>query len=488
MKKIAIVGAGPGGLAAGLLLASKGHSVTIYEKDNVIGGRSKRLKVGDYMFSHGPSFIVYLSAFRKLFEKAGLNFDALVPMKRLDPIYELNTPNHPWQLSGDFETLVKQVEDKFGEGDAYRAFMERETIIFEAMQEVMYRPFNKTTDLLQGNMAEFGKYVGLSSIRKKIKKRFKAPLLKDSMQFQSKYLGMTPDETPGFFTILSYLEHVEGIYHIEGGVPALLDVMAEEFKKMGGEIKTAHAVDKVITEGGKATGLIVKGKPVKADIVVVNADVPTMVETLIPSENQKKYTPKKMAKKGYSVSAYMLYLGLKEKLDWPVHTLLLSSDYDGYTKDLKKNKILSDDMSMYLYHPSVIDDSFAPEGHSSLMVLVPVPNTASGINWDLEEDAYKTKIYKRLQERLGFDVSQIAVEKPFTPVDWEKTGVYRGATFALKHTLLQLLHFRPHNAYQDVDDLYLVGGSTHPGSGLPIIFQSAIISAELIEKKIPINH
>ena len=482
MKNIAIIGAGPGGLAAGLILASKGHKVTIYEKDDVIGGRSKRLKIGDYLFSQGPSFIVYLSAFRALFEKAGLDFDALVPLKRLDPIYELNTPNHPWRLSGDFDTLVKQVEEKFGEGEKYKAFMERETMIFKAMQEVMYRPFNKLTDLFEGNMAEFGKYVGLSSIRKKIKKWFKAPLLKDSMQFQTKYLGMTPDETPGFFTILSYLEHVEGIYHIKGGVPALIDLMAAEFKKMGGVIETSSPVEKVITEHQKATGVIVKGQAIHADVVVVNADVPTMVETLIPPENQKKYTPKKMAKKGYSVSAYMLYLGLKEKLDWPVHTLLLSEDYEAYTKDLKKNQTLADDMSMYLYHPSAVDEAFAPEGHSSLMVLVPVPNTASGINWDTEEDAYKAKIYKRLNERLGFDVKSIAVEKPYTPVDWEKSGVYRGATFALKHKLTQLLHFRPHNAYQDVQNLYLVGGATHPGSGLPIIFQSAIISTNLIEK------
>jgi len=481
MKNIAIIGAGPGGLAAGLILSAKGHQVTLYEKDDVIGGRSKRLKVGDYMFSQGPSFIVYLSAFRALFEKAGLDFDALVPMKRLDPIYELNTPNHPWRLAGDFETLVQQVEDKFGEGDTYKAFMEKEAVIFEAMQDVMYRPYHSFKDLMEGSAREFGKNIGLASIRKKIKKRFKAPLLKDSMQFQTKYLGMTPDETPGFFTILSYLEHVEGIYHIDGGVPHLIDIMADAIKKRGGVIKTSSPVEKVITENGVAKGLIVGGKTIKADVVVVNADVPTMVEKLIPLENQKKYTPKKLSKKGYSVSAFMLYLGLKEKLDYPVHTLLLSEDYEAYTKDLKKNKVLSDDMSMYLYHPSAIDESFAPKDHSSLMVLVPVPNTESGTDWDQETDNYKAKIYKRLKERLNFDVNAIEVEKIYTPKDWQNDGIYRGATFALKHNLLQLLHLRPHNAYQDVKNLYLVGGSTHPGSGLPIIFQSAIISSQLIE-------
>jgi len=481
MKNIAIVGAGPGGLAAGLILASKGHKVTIYEKDDVIGGRSKRLYVKDYMFSMGPSFIVYLSAFRKLFEAAGLSFDALVPMTRLDPIYELNTPSHAWRLAGSYDELVKQVEEKFGEGAAYQAFMEKETEIFEAMQQVMYRPFNSFKDLMEGSAREFGKNIGLANIRKKIDKRFKAPLLRDSMQFQTKYLGMTPDETPGFFTILSYLEHVEGIYHIKGGVPHLIDIMATEFKKMGGIINTSTPVEKIITEKGVAKGVMIQGAPVTADVVVVNADVPTMVETLIPEENQKKYTPKKLSKKGYSVSAFMLYLGLKEKLDFPVHTLLLSEDYVGYTKDLRKNKTMSDDMSMYLYHPSALDPSFAPEGHSSLMVLVPVPNTAADINWEATADNYKAKIYKRLSERLNFDPSTIVAEKVFSPKDWEDTGIYRGATFALKHTFLQLLHLRPHNAYQDVKNLYLVGGSTHPGSGLPIIFQSAIISSQLIE-------
>lgn len=482
MKKIAIVGAGPGGLAAGMILSSKGYHVDMYEKDDRIGGRSKRLFLGDYMFSQGPSLIVYIDAYKWLFEAAGLDFDTAVKCTRLDPIYQLNKKDDVWNVPGDYDRLKADVATKFNEKEAYEAFMKKEAKTVKAMHPVMMRPFHSRLSLINKHVFNFGKFVGFGSVERKLNKTFQNDSLKDIMQFQTKYLGMTPQETPGFFTMLSYLEHVDGIYHIAGGVPHLMDVFATQIKRFGGHIHVSSKVEKILTDRGVATGVRVNGEDRSYDAVIVNADMPYMVETLLDAADLKKYTQKNVAKKAYSVSAYMLYLGIKKKLDYPVHTLLLADDYPAYTQSLKENTALTDDMSLYIYHPSQIDPSFAKEGHSSLMILAPVPNCDSPINWDEEKTAYKAKVLAQLAKRLPFSAADIDMERIYTPADWEKSGVYKGATFAMKHTMNQLLHKRPHNRYEDVKNMYLVGGSTHPGSGLPIIFESAIIVANLIDQ------
>jgi phytoene desaturase len=482
MKKIIIVGAGPGGLAAGLILSSKGYDVSIYEKDDVIGGRSKKISQDGFSFSLGPSFVVYLDAYKWLFKEAGLDFDKEVSYHRLDPLYQINKKNETWDLPGTFEVLKKDIDEKFGELKTYEAFMKKEEKTVNAMHPVMLIPFHSRLSLINKNVVNFGKFIGIDKMKQKIEKRFKSEILKDSMQFQTKYLGMTPQETPGFFTMLSYLEHALGIYHIDGGVPKLMEIMASHIKKNKGTIHLNAPVQKIISKGNKATGVLVNDEVIDADHIIVNADMPKMVETLLENNVKKKYTDEKIAKKTYSVSAYMLYLGLKKKKDYPVHTLILADDYETYTQTLKENKNLPKDMSLYVYHPSAIDKSFAPENQSSLMVLAPVPNNDANINWDTSEVAFRKDVIKRLKERMDFDENDIVFEKTYTPIDWENDGIYKGAIFAMKHTLNQLLHKRPHNRYEDLKNLYLVGGSTHPGSGLPIIFESAMISSRLIEK------
>lgn len=482
MKKIVIIGAGPGGLAAGMILSSKGYDVSIYEKDNVIGGRSKRILENGFQFSLGPSFVVYLDAYKWLFKEAGLDFDQEVAYKRLDPLYQINKKESVWNLPGTFDALKKDIDEKFGELKAYERFMKKEEKTVNAMHPVMLTPFHSRLSLLSKNVINFGKFIGINKVGTKINKTFKSDILKDSMQFQTKYLGMTPDETPGFFTMLSYLEHALGIYHIDGGVPKLMDIMASHIKKNGGTIYLNAPVEKIVSKNKKAVGVMVGGTLIQADHIVVNADAPTMVEKLLEPEAMKKYTPNTMAKKSYSVSAYMLYLGLDTKLDYPVHTLLLSDDYQNYTRTLKENQALPEDMSLYIYHPSAIDESFAPKNKSSLMVLAPVPNNDALIDWAKEEKAFRKKVISKLRERLNFNEKEIIFEKTYTPIDWENDGIYKGAIFAMKHTLNQLLHKRPHNRYEDLKNLYLVGGSTHPGSGLPIIFESAMITSSLITK------
>lgn len=221
-------------------------------------------------------------------------------------------------------------------------------------------------------------------------------------------------------------------------------------------------------------------------MVVINADFAHAMSTLFDQKDIPKYTNEKLGKKGYSCSTYMLYLGLDTMYpNEPHHHIIFAENYKKSTIAISQDLPYLDDFSVYVRNASITDPTIAPAGKSNLYVLVPVPNTRSGIDWSREKDKFRNQVLDFIEKKTGMQDlrSHIVEEYSQTPDDWERSGVYNGATFNLTHSLDQMLYFRPHNEFESVKNCYLVGGGTHPGSGLPTIYQSAIISADLIEKK-----
>jgi phytoene desaturase len=217
--------------------------------------------------------------------------------------------------------------------------------------------------------------------------------------------------------------------------------------------------------------------------VVINADFAHAMSRLVPATALKKYTPKKLAKKQYSCSTFMLYLGVNGKIPLDHHTIFFAKDYKSNLHDISTRKVLSNDISFYVQNASVTDPSLAPEGKSALYILVPVPNQSGSVDWAAEKESFKNHVLDLVVERTGIkDLrSRIVAERVITPLNWEREGlIYQGATFNLAHTFSQLLYLRPRNKFEELDHCYLVGGGTHPGSGLPTIYESARISSNLI--------
>lgn len=240
-------------------------------------------------------------------------------------------------------------------------------------------------------------------------------------------------------------------------------------------------------ERGQVKGvLLADGRTVLADETVVNADFAHAMQTLVPPNALKKYSPASLKKKKYSCSTFMLYLGMDKTFpDLPHHTIVFARDYHQNTDDIFRGLKLSDDISFYIRNSSVTDDRVAPAGKSGIYVLVPVPNNSSGIDWAKETPSFRELVLDAIATRtpLGDIRPHIEVERIITPADWEDSGVFYGATFNLAHNMTQMLYFRPHNKFEELDNCYLVGGGTHPGSGLPTIYQSGLIAAHLIAKK-----
>jgi phytoene desaturase len=214
----------------------------------------------------------------------------------------------------------------------------------------------------------------------------------------------------------------------------------------------------------------------------MNADFARAMQKLVPDPLRRRWTDRKLARKKYSCSTFMMYLGIEGRFDLPHHTIHIARDYERNLADIEQRHILSEDPSFYVQNACVTDPGLARPGHSTLYVLAPVSHQHANIDWSRERSRYRELLLRQIAQAGFHDVeSRIRYERIVTPADWDtRYEIYRGATFNLAHSLDQMLHLRPRNRFEDVDGLYLVGGGTHPGSGLPVIFESALISSRLL--------
>lgn len=486
MKKIIIVGAGPGGLATAMLLAHKGYEVEIFEKQSYVGGRTSEIRLGDYRFDMGPTFLNMLYITEEIFEITGRNLRDYVELYDLNPMYELIFHDKKLKMVRNAERMREQINKIFpGNEGGYDKYMEETRKKLVKLAPILQSPMNRFTDMLKPHVL---KAVGELEIGKSLvdtlSNFYKDEELQLAFTFQSKYLGMSPWESPGAFSILSYIEHAYGVYHVKGGLNRLTAAMAKVAEEEGVRIHTSKGVKQLIIENKTVKGVeLENGELVLADEIILNADFGHAMTKLVPKGVLKKYNEEKLSKKPLSCSTFMLYLGINGRVDLPHHTIWFAKDYRKNVEEITKSKLLSDDPSIYIQNAVATDVTVAPEGKSTLYVLVPVPNNTSNIDWDEVTPKFREMIISLLEKKLGVKNLQLLIEeeKIITPKSWEQEiGVYQGATFNLGHQLTQMLAFRPRNKFEELENCYLVGGGTHPGSGLPIILESARITANSI--------
>ena len=486
-KKVIIIGAGPGGLASAMLLAHAGLDVTILERQPYVGGRTSTIHSGGFRFDRGPTFFLYPRILSEIFAHTGHDLFNEVEMKRLDPMYRLVFgAGGQLDATPDIERMETEIA-KLSPEDAggFRRFLTENREKLARFAPILERPFYGLRDLLRGDtLRALPLLRPWRSLHREVGRFFDDPRLKLAFTFQGKYLGMSPFQCPSLFSILSFLEYEHGVWHPVGGCGAVSQVMARLARNMGAKIHVDEAVTEVLFRGRKATGVRTTKGVYDCDALVINADFAHAMHRLVPDHIRRRWTNRKIAKKKFSCSTYMLYLGLdgtQEEL--PHHTIYLSRDYQQNLQDIDVKRRLPTDPSFYVQNACVTDPTLAPAGRSTLYVLVPVPHQTGSIDWTKKEAEFKRTVLRQLAKVGIEDVERrCRVEHVITPRDWEQQGIYRGATFNLAHSLGQMLHLRPRNRFEDLQSVYLVGGGTHPGSGLPTIYSSArIASNTLIE-------
>ena len=303
--------------------------------------------------------------------------------------------------------------------------------------------------------------------------------------------------------MIPYLEKTGGVWFCKGGMYSLVRALESIFKQLGGVVETDAEVEQIVVENRRAKGVLmkvnqerdsdinVKGtrswlKFYEADGVISNADLAHTYGELIKPEHRKKWSEKKLRKTQYSMSAFLLYLGVRKKYpQLKHHTLILSERYKGLIDDIFDNKVLPDDFSMYLHIPSQTDPAMAPEGCESMCVLIPVPNLESGINWEKTKKAYTDKVLTFLENDFGLTDLRRSIEvlEMFTPSDFKKQrNNHLGSAWGVEPRLTQTAYFRPNNRSEDIKNLYFVGANTHPGAGVPGVLLTAETTIKLVVK------
>ena len=490
MARAVIIGAGPGGLAAAMILAHAGVQVDVLERLDRPGGRCGAWTQGGFRFDVGPTFFLYPRILQEIFQSVGKTLEHEVPMTRLDPQYRLVFGQGGEVLAtSDVPEMQRQMA-RFSPADAARlpAFLAENRAKLEAFAPVLENPFPSWTGLFRPEMLKLLPLLRpWASLDQELRRHFQDPRLRLAFGFQSKYLGMSPFQCPSLFSILSFLEYEHGVFHPRGGCSAVSDTMARLAAEMGARFHYGEEVSRIQFDGRRPVGVITARDRYPCDAVVLNADFAQAAQKLIPEELRPRWTNRKLARKRYSCSTYMLYLGVRGKVNAPHHTIYFSANYEANLQDITRNYRLSEDPSCYVCHATATDSTMAPEGHSNLYVLVPVPHRHPRLDWSVEGPRMRARTLEQLR-RLDLDLTgRIVVERQFTPDDWEGLEVYRGATFSLAHGLDQMLFLRPQNRLKPLQNFYLVGGATHPGSGLPVIYSSARISCRLLAEDLGVQ-
>jgi phytoene desaturase len=259
--------------------------------------------------------------------------------------------------------------------------------------------------------------------------------------------------------------------------------MAEIAEEMGVEINLNTPVEQIEFEGRRAKAVVTPSGTHSCDALVVNGDFAQAMQRLVPDRLRRRWSDRRIEKAKFSCSTFMMYLGVEGRFDELAHhTIYIADDYRQNLDDIERGHCLSRDPSFYVQNPCVSDPTLAPRGMSVLYVLVPVTHQHANVDWSSERERFRSQVFGHLRKiGLGKIENRIRFEQIITPAEWvHNFALHRGATFNLAHSLDQMLHLRPHNRFEDLDGVYLVGGGTHPGSGLPVIFESARISTKLL--------
>ncbi len=484
---VAIIGAGPGGLASALLLAKSGVDVTVFERSSAVGGRNKVFERDGFKFDLGPTFFHYPEVIEDIFKAIGMDAHEELRLHRLEMNYRLIFgQGGQLDCTSDLDEMTERIRGLSGDSNAnaFRRYVDDNRLKLAKSKACLQEPWYGPTDLLSKRaMRVAGVLRPQRSVAGDLMKLFDDDRLMLAMSFQTKYLGMSPFNCPSLFTMLAFLEYEYGIFHPIGGLGSVSERMASIAKDLGVTFKMNEAVESVIMDGKTIKGVRTANGEFMADKVVMNADFASGMTQLFPDKVRKKWSNKKIDKKKYSCSTFMLYLGIdKTYEELPHHQIYASSNYEKNLEDIEKNhKLTWDDPSIYVQNACVVDPSLAPEGCSTVYALVPVSHIHENIDWDKEKDAYRDRIIEQIETKLGFEGlrDHIVTEMVITPEDWGD-HCYRGAVFNLAHGLDQMLWRRPKNQFDEINNLYLVGGGTHPGSGLPVIYESARISSKLL--------
>ena len=482
-----VIGAGFGGLAAAIRLGARGWRVTVLEKLDTAGGRASVFRQDGFTFDAGPTILTAPFLLEELWRLCGKTMADDVTLTAVHPFYRIRFHDGSiFNCSGDPDAMRQEVARMSpADVDGYERFMRlSETtcrIGFEQLGDV---PFGSIADMARvtPDLIRLG---GYRSVYALVSRFIKDHRLRIVFSFHPLLIGGNPFTASAIYTLIPYLERRWGVHFAMGGTGAVVRGLVKLIEGQGNAIRYGSEVAEIIVSGGRAGGVrLTSGGAIAADIVVSNADSAWTYGKLLPRQDRRRWSDRKLARASYSMGLFVWYFGTDRRYkDVAHHTIVLGPRYRGLLRDIFKRKVLAADFSLYLHRPTATDPSLAPPGCDAFYVLSPVPNLGGGTDWRTAAEPYRQAIAAHLSATVLPDLpSHVVSSKVMTPLDFrDRLNAWSGSGFGLEPLLRQSAWFRPHNRSEDVAGLYLVGAGTHPGAGVP----GVLSSAKVLDRVVP---
>lgn len=484
-KKVIVIGSGFGGLATAALLAKDGYEVTVFEKNAKPGGRATMYSAKGFNFDMGPSWYMMPEVFDRFFAEFGKKTSDYYRLVRLKPEYRVFFGDGTREdLSGDLQK-DKSLFEKLEKGSSKKLdeYLREAKIKYDvSMNSILYRNLTYPWDLVTPEIAKHAKSMHIfEPMERYIHTYFKSTKLQQILEYNLVFLGCSPQNAPALFSLISYASFKLGIWYPMGGMYEIVKAFVALGDELGVKYYYNSPVTKIITEGNKARGVVVKNTTYKADIIISNADY-THTEDLLSDQTKRSFSKKYWSKKVFAPSAFLLFLGVKGKLPKLLHhTLYFGNDWKGHFQEVFESNTWPKDPSIYISKPSATDPSVAPKNHENIMILVPISTKIDDSKNKQEE--YADYIISYIEDKLGITFRKnIIYKKIFSKMHFaDSYNSFEGnALGGLAHTFFQSAIWRPGNKSKKLDNLFFAGAGTNPGIGVP----PAIISGHLVRDKI----
>ena len=523
-RKAVVIGAGIGGIACAMRLQSLGFDTEIVEALDAPGGRAYVRKADGFVFDMGPTVLTVPHFIEELFSlqqdhamlgepdfpphvldennrvregiSGGPNTSKYVEIIPILPFYRIYFDDGTFfDYDGDPVSTRTQIQRLAPEDLAgYEAFHEQARAIFKrGFLTLGYTYFDSLGSMLRV-VPDLLKLGAVRSLFGMVSKYFKSDKMRQVFSFEPLLVGGNPMKVPAIYAMIHFVEKTWGIHYAKGGTGALVAALVKKFEDMGGQLRLNAPVQRILVEDGVAKGVaLASGETIFADVVVSNADYANTYLKLVDKAHRRINRDALVKFRKQSMSLMVIYFGYECRDNDPDlrhHNIILGPRYEALLDEIFEKKVMSPDFSQYLHIPTLTDPTMAPAGHHAAYTLIPVPNNASGIDWDVEGPKLSARVLSFLEER-GYipDLAARLKHVSFITPDYfsETLGSYLGNGFGVEPVLTQTAFFRPHNKSEDVHNLYLVGQGTQPGGGTPSVMMSAKMTAREIARDLGVD-
>ncbi|MEX2573200.1 MAG: phytoene desaturase family protein [Balneolaceae bacterium] len=488
-QDIIVIGAGLGGLAAASQLAAAGYRVRVVERNAAPGGKMQELKISGYRFDTGPSLLTMPDILRNLFRKCGAELDDYLTLTEPDPLCRYVYPDNT--VFDNHQDPVKTVDEieSFapGEGPSYRRFLDYSKKLYQKTEKsFLFNPLYQWSDLKHVHLSDAFSIDAFTTVSARIDSRFRSDKLRQYFKRFSTYSGSSPFQAPATLNVIPYIEIIRGGYYVRGGLYRIAEALERLALGMGAKIRYNTGVRRILVSNNHACGVeLENGETMRCSLLVSNSDASETILNLLDDNPRLVKRKSRQAKTDASASGFVMLLGTNRQWDQlRHHNIFFSGDYEKEFRQIFQHRQLPDDPTIYVANTSFSDPDHAPAGGSNLFVLVNAPAVSPGQDWNRYRKQYPTVIVKKLEEQGLKNLSDtIQVRRIITPPDFYKNyRSDRGSIYGTSSNNMKSAFYRPRNKLREIGGIYLVGGSTHPGGGIPLVILSAIHAVALINR------